>query len=157
MKDNRELTVSPEEGGRYLGYGYGGGMHATGPGYACGLHLMAVLPDAPLRSAPSTETAPSATSARGFVPAGSASGPSSSKAWIANANISKPVAADAGTVQSSWNIRKAGTCTAARSTASLTKQNRIATIYPTMKGGGTMSIKKLVKTTATTCKCKSSC
>ena len=45
MKDNRELTVSPEEGGRYLGYGYGGGMHATGPGYACGLHLMAVLPD----------------------------------------------------------------------------------------------------------------
>ncbi len=45
LKDNRELTVSPEEGGKYLGYGYGGGMHATGPGYACGLHLMAVLPD----------------------------------------------------------------------------------------------------------------
>lgn len=45
LKDNRELTVSPEVGGRYLGYGYGGGMHATGPGYACGLHLMAVLPD----------------------------------------------------------------------------------------------------------------
>jgi len=45
LKDNRELTVSPEVGGRYLGYGFGGGMHATGPGYACGLHLMAVLPD----------------------------------------------------------------------------------------------------------------
>jgi radical SAM protein with 4Fe4S-binding SPASM domain len=45
LKDNHELTVSPEEGGKYLGYGYGGGMHATGPGYACGLHLMAVLPD----------------------------------------------------------------------------------------------------------------
>jgi radical SAM protein with 4Fe4S-binding SPASM domain len=45
LKDNRELTVSPEEGGKYLGYGYGGGMHATAPGYACGLHLMAVLPD----------------------------------------------------------------------------------------------------------------
>ena len=45
LRDNRELTVSPEEGGKYLGYGYGGGMHATGPGYACGLHLMAVLPD----------------------------------------------------------------------------------------------------------------
>jgi radical SAM protein with 4Fe4S-binding SPASM domain len=44
LKDNSELTVSPEVGGRYLGYGYGGGMHATGPGYACGLHLMAVLP-----------------------------------------------------------------------------------------------------------------
>ncbi len=45
LKDNREFTVTPEEGGRFLGYGYGGGMHATGPGYACGLHLMAVLPD----------------------------------------------------------------------------------------------------------------
>jgi radical SAM protein with 4Fe4S-binding SPASM domain len=45
LKDNHELTVTPEEGGKYLGYGYGGGMHATGPGYACGLHLMAVLPD----------------------------------------------------------------------------------------------------------------
>ena len=45
LRDNREMTVSPEEGGKYLGYGYGGGMHATGPGYACGLHLMAVLPD----------------------------------------------------------------------------------------------------------------
>jgi radical SAM protein with 4Fe4S-binding SPASM domain len=45
LRDNRELMVSPEEGGKYLGYGYGGGMHATGSGYACGLHLMAVLPD----------------------------------------------------------------------------------------------------------------
>ena len=45
LKNNQELTVSPEKGGKYLGYGYGGGMHATGPGYACGLHLMAVLPD----------------------------------------------------------------------------------------------------------------
>lgn len=45
LKDDRELTVTPEEGGRYLGYGYGGGMHSTGSGYACGLHLMAVLPD----------------------------------------------------------------------------------------------------------------
>jgi len=45
LRDNREITVSPEEGGKYLGYGYGGGIHATGPGYACGLHLMAVLPD----------------------------------------------------------------------------------------------------------------
>lgn len=45
LKDNRQLTISPEDGGRYLGYGYGGGMHATGPGHACGMHLMAVLPD----------------------------------------------------------------------------------------------------------------
>lgn len=45
MKDNGDLAVSPEVGGKYLGYGYGGGMHASGQGYACGLHLMAVLPD----------------------------------------------------------------------------------------------------------------
>ncbi len=45
MGRHQELFVSPEEGGKYLGYGYGGGMHATGQGYACGLHLMAVLPN----------------------------------------------------------------------------------------------------------------
>jgi radical SAM protein with 4Fe4S-binding SPASM domain len=45
LKENPDLVVSPEEGGKYLGYGYGGGMHATGPGFGCGLHLMAVLPD----------------------------------------------------------------------------------------------------------------
>jgi radical SAM protein with 4Fe4S-binding SPASM domain len=45
LQDNRELAVTPEIGGKYLGYGYGGGMHSTGKGYACGLHLMAVLHD----------------------------------------------------------------------------------------------------------------
>ncbi len=43
LKENSEFWISPEEGGKYLGYGYGGGLHATGPGYACGLHLMSVL------------------------------------------------------------------------------------------------------------------
>ena len=45
LQDNRELALTPEVGGTYLGYGYGGGMHSTGRGYACGLHLMAVLHD----------------------------------------------------------------------------------------------------------------
>jgi radical SAM protein with 4Fe4S-binding SPASM domain len=45
MKENRGLAVSPDVGGKYLGYGYGGGMHASGRGFGCGLHLMAVLPD----------------------------------------------------------------------------------------------------------------
>jgi radical SAM protein with 4Fe4S-binding SPASM domain len=45
LMNNRDLSVRPEVGGKFLGYGYGGGMHATGPGYGCGLHLMAVLPD----------------------------------------------------------------------------------------------------------------
>jgi radical SAM protein with 4Fe4S-binding SPASM domain len=43
LKENAKFCVSPEEGGKYLGYGYGGGLHATGPGYACGLHLMSVM------------------------------------------------------------------------------------------------------------------
>jgi radical SAM protein with 4Fe4S-binding SPASM domain len=45
MKEHMAIGVPPEVGGKFLGYGYGGGMHASGPGYACGLHLMAVLPD----------------------------------------------------------------------------------------------------------------
>jgi len=45
LQENREFLVGPEQGGKYLGYGYGGGMHSAGRGYACGLHLMAVLPD----------------------------------------------------------------------------------------------------------------
>jgi radical SAM protein with 4Fe4S-binding SPASM domain len=45
MKDNRELLINPEEGGKYLGYGYGGGLHSSGRGYGCGLHLMSVMAD----------------------------------------------------------------------------------------------------------------
>lgn len=42
---NGDLSVTPREGGRFLAYGYGGGMHGSAAGYACGLHLMAVRPD----------------------------------------------------------------------------------------------------------------
>ncbi len=42
MKDNMELMVNPAEGGRYLTYGYGGGIHAGAPDFGCGLHLMSV-------------------------------------------------------------------------------------------------------------------
>jgi radical SAM protein with 4Fe4S-binding SPASM domain len=45
LKDNREMFLSPEEGGRYLGYGYGGGLHSSGQGYGCGLHLLSVMAD----------------------------------------------------------------------------------------------------------------
>ena len=45
LKDNRELSISPEEGGKYLGYGYGAGLHSSGQGYGCGLHLMSVMAD----------------------------------------------------------------------------------------------------------------
>ncbi len=45
LKDNREFLLNPEQGGKYLAYGYGSGMHMSARGYACGLHLMAVLAD----------------------------------------------------------------------------------------------------------------
>ncbi len=45
LEDNAQFQVSPREGGRYLGYGYGGGFHAGATGFACGLHLMSVAAD----------------------------------------------------------------------------------------------------------------
>ena len=43
LSEHVELHVSPEEGGKYLGYGYGSGLHSASQGYGCGLHLMAVM------------------------------------------------------------------------------------------------------------------
>lgn len=45
LKKNYDLRLDPAEGGRYLSYGYGGGIHGTAQGFGCGLHLMAVLSD----------------------------------------------------------------------------------------------------------------
>jgi len=45
LKENIEFQISPEESGRYLRYGYGGGLHTAASGFACGLHLMAVMAD----------------------------------------------------------------------------------------------------------------
>lgn len=45
LKDNSDLQVTPEEGGRFLGYGYGSGLHSSSEGHGCGLHLMAVMAD----------------------------------------------------------------------------------------------------------------
>jgi radical SAM protein with 4Fe4S-binding SPASM domain len=45
LKENEEFYVSPEECGKYLGYGYGNGLHSSTQGYGCGLHLMAVMAD----------------------------------------------------------------------------------------------------------------
>jgi radical SAM protein with 4Fe4S-binding SPASM domain len=45
LEENAEFQISPEEGGRYLRYGYGGGLHTAASGFACGLHLMAVMAD----------------------------------------------------------------------------------------------------------------
>jgi len=45
LKENENFQMSPEEGGRYLRYGFGGGLHTSAPGFGCGLHLMAVMAD----------------------------------------------------------------------------------------------------------------
>lgn len=45
MLENTELSLLPEVAGKYLGYGYGEGLHGGGEGFACGLHLVSVLPD----------------------------------------------------------------------------------------------------------------
>lgn len=45
LADNAEFQISPEIGGRYLKYGFGGGLHGGGEGFGCGLHLMSVMAD----------------------------------------------------------------------------------------------------------------
>jgi radical SAM protein with 4Fe4S-binding SPASM domain len=45
LKQGAAFQVSPEIGGRYLRYGFGGGLHSGAEGYACGSHLMAVTAD----------------------------------------------------------------------------------------------------------------
>ncbi|MBW1727508.1 MAG: hypothetical protein JRJ62_07955 [Deltaproteobacteria bacterium] len=42
---NRDLTVLYETAARYLNYAFGGGYHGSSEGFACGRHLMTVLPD----------------------------------------------------------------------------------------------------------------
>jgi radical SAM protein with 4Fe4S-binding SPASM domain len=45
LKENEDLYASPQESGKFLGYGYGYGLHSSTRGYGCGLHLMAVMAD----------------------------------------------------------------------------------------------------------------
>jgi len=45
LKENHIFRVPPEIAGRYLNYGFGGGLHGGGEGFACGLHLMSALAD----------------------------------------------------------------------------------------------------------------
>jgi radical SAM protein with 4Fe4S-binding SPASM domain len=45
LMKNPDLTVPYETAARYLKYGFGGGYHGSSEGFACGRHLMTVLPD----------------------------------------------------------------------------------------------------------------
>ncbi|MBF0506027.1 MAG: radical SAM protein [Nitrospirae bacterium] len=43
LKHNTFFHVPADVAGQYLNYGFGGGIHGGGEGYACGLHLLSVL------------------------------------------------------------------------------------------------------------------
>lgn len=45
LKEHEQFAISPEEGGKYLGYGFGEGLHSGSSGFGCGLHLMAIMAD----------------------------------------------------------------------------------------------------------------
>jgi len=45
MEENRDLWVEPSEAGRFLQYGYGGGLHTSKKNATCGAHLCAILPN----------------------------------------------------------------------------------------------------------------
>lgn len=45
LRDNSEFQMSPEEGGKYVSYGHGEGLHSGATGFACGSNLMAVISD----------------------------------------------------------------------------------------------------------------
>lgn len=45
LTDNPGFQVPPREAGKYLRYGFGGGLHESPPGFACGVHLASVSAD----------------------------------------------------------------------------------------------------------------
>ena len=45
FKENQDLWVPPSEAGRFLQYGYGGGLHSSGKNTTCGVHLCAIIPN----------------------------------------------------------------------------------------------------------------
>ncbi len=45
LGEEPSVLVTPATGGKYLGYGFGGGLHGGEEGFGCGLHLMSVLAD----------------------------------------------------------------------------------------------------------------
>jgi len=45
LRDNPLFRLPPEIAGKYLRYGFGDGLHGGGEGFACGLHLAAVMAD----------------------------------------------------------------------------------------------------------------
>ncbi|MDP2951978.1 MAG: radical SAM protein [Chloroflexota bacterium] len=45
LAENLPLALPYQEAASYMKYGYGGGLYSSAPGFACGSHLCAVLPE----------------------------------------------------------------------------------------------------------------
>jgi radical SAM protein with 4Fe4S-binding SPASM domain len=45
LENHQDLMVPYNESAPFLDYGFGGGYHGAAEGYACGRHLMTVMPD----------------------------------------------------------------------------------------------------------------
>jgi radical SAM protein with 4Fe4S-binding SPASM domain len=45
LENHRGLLVSPAEAAPLMAFSYGGGYHGSSDGYACGRHLLTILPD----------------------------------------------------------------------------------------------------------------
>lgn len=66
LRENPEFAVPAEEGGKFLSYGYGNGLHGSTSGYACGLHLMAVMADGKAAKCTFYAGSPAGTAAEGL-------------------------------------------------------------------------------------------
>jgi radical SAM protein with 4Fe4S-binding SPASM domain len=67
LEDNPLFQVTPEQGGKYLAYGYGEGLHSGAKGFGCGLHLMAVMPDGTAGKCTFYGSTPAGTIAEGLL------------------------------------------------------------------------------------------
>jgi radical SAM protein with 4Fe4S-binding SPASM domain len=68
LEQNMEFHVTPEEGGKYLGYGYGAGLHAASRGYGCGRHLASIAPDGAIAKCTFYSDRPAGDIAEGLLP-----------------------------------------------------------------------------------------
>jgi radical SAM protein with 4Fe4S-binding SPASM domain len=66
LKHNALFHMPPAEAGQYLNYGFGGGLHSGGDGYACGLHLLSVLADGAVAKCAFYEHSPLGTVSEGL-------------------------------------------------------------------------------------------
>lgn len=65
---HQELLIGPREGGKFLGYGFGGGLHSSRRGFGCGLHLAAVTAAGEIAKCTFYGDLPAGSLGRGLLP-----------------------------------------------------------------------------------------